>query len=143
MPLRANLVKSLGLTRRALSSKTTPRSSTAAASQKGLRINSNSIFANESDRVHATALSNTVREIEGIVEPKFQKFSFAMSRTHDTHLLCDTVGDRLAVLAREKPNDVGYKFSLTQTSLSFAEIKQRVDEMAQNFMKLGFKKGKI
>ncbi len=36
---------------------------------------------------------------------------------------------------------MAYKFLLTRTSFTFKEVKQRVDEMAQNLLSLGFKKG--
>jgi acyl-coenzyme A synthetase/AMP-(fatty) acid ligase len=36
---------------------------------------------------------------------------------------------------------VAYKFCLTQTSITFGEVKQRIDELAQSLLSLGFKKG--
>ncbi len=64
-----------------------------------------------------------------------------MSKTNNLHLLSDTVGDRLSVLARNKPNDIGYKFAMHQVGFKFGELKQRVDEFAQNLLQLGFVKG--
>ena len=131
---KVHIVKGLSLGR-AMSSKTPPVSSAAAAAAYGgLRLE------NQDDFRHMHGV-NTVRETPNLIEPKYKQYSYSMAKNYDTHLLCDTVGERLNVLAREKPRDVGYKFALTQTSLSFAEIKQRVDELAQNFLQLGFKKG--
>ena len=82
-----------------------------------------------------------VRDSYDLVSPKFKNYSYAQSTTSKLHLLCDTVGDRLNALASEKPDSVGYKFCLTQTSFTFREVKQRTDEIAQNLLSLGFKKG--
>jgi len=134
---KKSLIKSLGLNR-ALSSKTKPVSA-AAAPREGLRLDQE-----DHESIHQRQQMfgiNTVRVNPSLIEPKFKTFSYTMAKSYDTHLLCDTVGERLNALASEKPNDIGYKFCLTQTSLSFGEMKQRVDEMAQNFLELGFKKG--
>lgn len=58
-----------------------------------------------------------------------------------TGLLYQTTGDSLSKQVLEKPNDIAYKFCLTQTSLTFSETKQRADEFAQNLLNLGFAKG--
>lgn len=76
-----------------------------------------------------------------IIKPNYSKLSYAISSTNGLHLLCDSVPDRINTLATERPNDICYTFSLTQTKLSFLEIKQRTDEIAQNLLALGFKKG--
>lgn len=86
------------------------------------------------------ACINTVREIPGLVQPKFSTHSYATSRAYDMHLMCDTVYERVNVMARARPNDVAYKFMLGQASLTFGELKHRVDELAQSFLQLGFKK---
>jgi acyl-CoA synthetase (AMP-forming)/AMP-acid ligase II len=44
-------------------------------------------------------------------------------------------------MSTENPNNVAYKFCLTQTSLTFREIKQRIDEIGQSLLSMGFKKG--
>ena len=72
---------------------------------------------------------------------KYEKYSYAMSNSSNLHLLCDTLGDRINIFAEKLPNETCYKFSLTQTSLTFIEIKQRTDEIAQNLLNKGFKKG--
>lgn len=76
-----------------------------------------------------------------LASPKYEKYSYAMSNSGNLHLLCDTLGDRMNIMAEKLPNETCYKFSLTQTSLSFREIKQRADEIAQNLLNKGFKKG--
>lgn len=76
-----------------------------------------------------------------LYNPKYEKYSYAISETGNLHLLCDTIGDRINTLAEKYPNDTCYKFSLTQSNLSFKEIKQRTDEIAQNLLSKGFKKG--
>ena len=64
-----------------------------------------------------------------------------MTNANNLHLLCDTFDDRINILSKAKPNDVALKFCLTQTQFTFLEVKQRIDEIAQNFLDLGFKKG--
>lgn len=54
-----------------------------------------------------------------------------------------TVGQKLAEQAAAKPNDLAYKFCMTQASYTFLELKQRVDELAQNLLNLGFTKGNL
>ena len=76
-----------------------------------------------------------------LISPKFRTHSYALSECSGLHLLCDTIGDRLKTLAAEKPGNVAYKFCLTQTSFTFKELKQRVDEIAQNLLSMGFQKG--
>lgn len=128
------------LARRTLSSKTTPVSSAAAGR---LRLDSDHDHHDNELSNAQRAKYTPVRGNPGLVAPKYLTHSYTMSRPDDVHLLCDTIGDRVREMARERPSDVGYKFSLTQTSLTFGEIKQRIDELAQNFLQLGFKKGKF
>lgn len=85
--------------------------------------------------------NEVLRGQQHLPNAKYEKFSYAMSNTNNLHLLCDTIGDRVASLAELYPNNTCYKFSLTQSSLSFKEIKQRTDEIAQNLLNKGFKKG--
>lgn len=133
---KSTFVKSLSLTR-ALSSKTTPVSS-AAAAREGLRFDNQAAISHQDDHDDPKSI---LRADPNLIKPKFKSFSYAIGKSNNTHLLCDTIGDRLKILANDRPSDVGYKFSLTKTGLTFGEIKQRVDEVAQNFLQLGFKKG--
>ena len=57
------------------------------------------------------------------------------------YLIGQTVGQSLNKMAIEKPNDICFKFCLSQTTFTFKELKQRVDEFAQNLLSLGFIKG--
>lgn len=65
------------------------------------------------------------------------------------HLITgQTIQDHLNSLASSKPNQVAYKFCASSSSsqitksLTFLELRQRVDELAQSFMQLlGLKKG--
>lgn len=82
-----------------------------------------------------------VRDQETLVNPKFLEYSYAVSNTTNLHLLCDTIGERIDTLAQAKPNDISYKFALTQTTFTFRELKQRVDELAQSFLNMGLQKG--
>lgn len=75
------------------------------------------------------------------IEPRYNNLSYAMSDAHGLHLLCDTFSHRIDAMARNKPNDVGYTFCLTRQQFTFLEIKQRIDEIAQNLLNLGFQKG--
>lgn len=76
-----------------------------------------------------------------ISHPKHKELSYALSEHQGLRLLCDTVGDRLDALALAKPNDEAYKYCLTQQGFTFLETKQRIDEIAQNLLNMGFKKG--
>lgn len=71
----------------------------------------------------------------------YSDLSYSFISTTKLTLKSDTVGSRLISLAREKPNDVCFKFCLTKSSFTYKDIKQRVDEFAQNLLNLGFKKG--
>jgi acyl-coenzyme A synthetase/AMP-(fatty) acid ligase len=82
-----------------------------------------------------------VRESYDLPDPKYKKFSYAVSQSANLHLMCDTIGERINVLAREKPDYVAYKFCLSQTGITFREVKQRIDEIVQNLLSLGFQKG--
>jgi acyl-CoA synthetase (AMP-forming)/AMP-acid ligase II len=98
-------------------------------------------FARYNSNSSNVAEKYVTRNTPKLVSPKYQKYSYAVSKTADLHLLCDTIGERLSTLAAEKPDHVAYKFCVTQTSLKFGEMKQRVDEMAQSLLSLGFTKG--
>lgn len=81
------------------------------------------------------------KDTSHLIDPKYSNLSYAMSNTNGLHLLCDSFADRIETMAKHRPNDVCYKFSLTQTQFTFLEMKQRCEEIAQNFLDMGFKKG--
>ena len=70
-----------------------------------------------------TEAGNTFRNDPGLIEPSYKKLSYANRNNTNQHLLCDTVGGRLEVLSRNKPNDVLFKFSTTQVTLKYGEMK--------------------
>lgn len=67
--------------------------------------------------------------------------SYHVNPTGDFRLVGQTIQECLNSISARQPNDIAFKFCATQTYLSFAELKQRVDELAQNFMQLGLNKG--
>jgi acyl-CoA synthetase (AMP-forming)/AMP-acid ligase II len=69
------------------------------------------------------------------------KKSYAMADCTGFHLINSTLGEKLDEFAKQKPNDVCYKFCLNQITHTYAELKQRVDELAQSLLDLGFSKG--
>lgn len=76
-----------------------------------------------------------------LIEPKYFNLSYAMSNSNGLHLMCDTFADRIEIMAKHKPDQICYKFAMTRQQITFLEIKQRIDEIAQNFLDMGFKKG--
>lgn len=90
---------------------------------------------------HSKSNSSAVIDCPHLPNPKHSTHSYAVSEYKNLRLLCDTVGDRIDTLANSVPNYTAYKFCLTQQAFSFIEIKQRTDEIAQNLLNLGFKKG--
>lgn len=52
-----------------------------------------------------------------------------------------SIPDSLKKMALQKPNEICYKFCLSQTALTYMEVQQRVNEFAQNLISLGFNKG--
>ena len=82
-----------------------------------------------------------ITDLAELHNPLHQQLSYAVSEFKNLRLLCDTVGHRIETLAATKPDSVAYKFCLTQQSLTFLEVKQRIDEIAQNLLNMGFRKG--
>jgi hypothetical protein len=68
--------------------------------------------------------------------------SYASNQYGKLDIFGSTIGQKLAETALARPNDLAYKFCLTQTSFTFSELKQRVDELAQSLLNMGFKKGR-
>ena len=104
---------------------------------KSLNIKNHFAYLNI-NRVKSTGI---VRDKSKLIKPNYNKLSYAIADTTNLSLLSDTLPDRVKTLAEEKPNNVCYKFSLTQTQFTFLEVKQRIDEIAQNFLDMGFQKG--
>jgi fatty-acyl-CoA synthase len=67
--------------------------------------------------------------------------SYSNRNPNGLDLLGINVGDALKEMAVKKPNEIAYKFCLTNTSFSFIDLKQRVDELAQSLLNVGFKHG--
>lgn len=72
-------------------------------------------------------LSSTCRSNRSIL-------SYHANQGTHLHLAGQTMQERLDSIASSKPNEVAYKFCATQTSFTFLELKQRVDELAQSLM---------
>jgi acyl-coenzyme A synthetase/AMP-(fatty) acid ligase len=56
-------------------------------------------------------------------------------------LIDDTIDQRIAHMAVHKPDQVAYKFAQTDVELTYRELKQRVDEVAQSLLRIGFTRG--
>jgi hypothetical protein len=69
------------------------------------------------------------------------KLSYRFTETGRFRLLGTNIYDRLVTMVDERPNEVAYKFCLTQESFTFKEVKERIDELAQNVLSLGYKRG--
>lgn len=63
------------------------------------------------------------------------------STTSEFPLINETIRDRLAVKAKTHANKVGYAFPYQGVDMTWAELKERVDTVAQNFLDMGFQKG--
>ena len=81
------------------------------------------------------------RDNSRLLTPAHSKLSYSVSESHGLHLLCDTIYERMSTAALEKPHNVCYKFALTGTSLTFGELKQRADQLAQSLLAMGYQKG--
>lgn len=69
------------------------------------------------------------------------KLSYAFNQYGKLDVIGTNIGAQLAQIAHLKPNDLAYKFCLTQQSFTFEELHQRVSELAQSLLSMGFKKG--
>lgn len=67
--------------------------------------------------------------------------SYYANTGSDLPLVGQTLQERLNSISALKPNEVAYKFCATQTSFTFLEVKQRVNELAQSYLSLGLQKG--
>lgn len=88
--------------------------------------------------IHREELENT---LPNIIHPAHEKLSYKCTPNKGLHLLYETFGDRIDLLAKLKPNDECFIFPYSHRRLTFLELKQRVDEFAQNLLNLGFQKG--
>jgi acyl-CoA synthetase (AMP-forming)/AMP-acid ligase II len=89
----------------------------------------------------ALKISLPKRQSSSISSPNSSKLSYQSNPSGDFHLVGQTIQERLDSISHSKPNEMVYKFCATQTSFTFLELKQRVDELAQSFMQLGLQKG--
>lgn len=85
--------------------------------------------------------SSAVIDLPRITNAKHTKYSYSVSDNHGLRLLSDTIGDRIDSLAESAGDQVAYKYCLTQQSITFGDLKQRTDAIAQNLLHMGFKKG--
>ena len=70
-----------------------------------------------------------------------KKLSYRNSEVGDLRLIGATVYDRVELAAEQRPNETAFKFCLTQESFTFSDLKQRIDEIAQNLLKYGYRRG--
>jgi hypothetical protein len=75
----------------------------------------------------------------GVVVPN--KLSYRSSDAEGIRLIGSTLYQRLEETASVKPNGEAFKFCLTGESYTYKELKERVDEVAQNLLKHGYKRG--
>lgn len=67
--------------------------------------------------------------------------SYTHCDTHNLSLIGKTIVECLNERVLDTPNEIAYKFCLQQRNFSFLELKQRADEIAQNLLAMGFRKG--
>lgn len=103
-------------------------------------------FKSYSEKSHSVC-SSTKLDFQGkgnlksVQEPISTKLSYKVTDNNGLHLIYDTIGDKIDLLAKTKPDKECYNFQFTNTRITFVELKQRVDELAQNLLNLGFSKG--
>lgn len=63
--------------------------------------------------------------------------------SHDLgfQLSSKTLSESLHAIAAKRPKDVAFKFVAINKSITYLELQQRVDELAQSLLRLGFVKG--
>lgn len=88
--------------------------------------------------IHREELEDTV---PNIIHPAHEKLSYRVTSNKGLHLLYETFSHRIDLLAKLKPNEECFIFPYNHRRLTFLELKQRVDEFAQNLLNLGFQKG--
>lgn len=94
------------------------------------------------ERVNETAQSPTIyRNDLDLVDPAYKRYSYVYGKTERHHPLVDTIDQRMRTMAEQKPNDEAFKFMMSQVSMTFGEVKQRVDAVCGNLSSLGFRKG--
>jgi fatty-acyl-CoA synthase len=76
---------------------------------------------------------------KGVMLPN--KLSYRHTDVGDLRLIGSTMYQRLEETVVVKPNSEAFKFCPTGESYTFKELKQRVDEVAQNLLKHGYKRG--
>jgi hypothetical protein len=90
----------------------------------------------------ARKFSNLSRSFSTSTLRKKFEYSYAYNQFSPTmEMVGRTIGEQVSLMANERPTDIAMKFCLTQQTFSFLELKQRVDELAQNLLNMGFVKG--
>jgi acyl-CoA synthetase (AMP-forming)/AMP-acid ligase II len=67
--------------------------------------------------------------------------SYHLSDTTNQTLIGTTIGERLTLMAQQKPNDICYKYGATNSTVTFKELEQRAHELAQSLINMGFTRG--
>lgn len=57
------------------------------------------------------------------------------------HLVPNTIGEIIEAQAEKSPNNLVYAFPHQGLNLTFSQVKQRINQIAQNLLEMGFKKG--
>ena len=91
---------------------------------------------------NSTRVPNLSRSFSTSTLSKKFEYSYAYNQFSPTmEMVGRTIGEQVSLMANERPTDIAMKFCLTQQTFSFLELKQRVDELAQNLLNMGFIKG--
>lgn len=71
-----------------------------------------------------------------------KNLSYATTSNINYNLIPDTIGDLIEKRVKESPNNICYIFPHNDgLSLSYLEVSQRINTMANSLLKIGFKKG--
>lgn len=96
---------------------------------------------NKEDLKRFKELNSHSADYTKLIKSAHTELSYSVSEPHNMHLLCDTIYGRLSSTAMAKPDDICYKYSFTNTTLKFEELVERVDNLAQSLLNLGYNKG--
>jgi non-ribosomal peptide synthetase component F len=87
-------------------------------------------------------LDESAKYLNPFVTKTHARKSYALSIPESFFLLPETIGERIEASALERPDEICYVFPHNRDFIvTFKELKQRVDTMAQNLLNLGFAKG--
>lgn len=98
-------------------------------------------FAKNLRSIRAFSVSNKLgqNEPESMKTLTNSRLSYATT-VSDYHLVSDTIGDVIRMQSESIPTKVLYGFAHQGVNMTFGELKQRVDAISQNLLRLGFKK---